>query len=1100
MPVILHHGPAPSLLPFEERVRRSRMDGCLVIVPTKRRVRHLTREILRLSPGAVAPALPLHTLESLCRDLHGALDLRRPVIAGAVRTLIFDRAVRSVAPGLRYFSGRGGSAQIPRGTFDRLIDVITGLKESGIYQEFLEEELAASESEERAKLADVSRIYSAYERELEAFGAEDLEGLYRSLAFRCAPEPFARAFRKLFPDVEMVSLAGFDEFSVPELQILKHLCGVPGISVTMMFDYQAGNRELFGHLEENFQKLMEFGFGESHGDGEKTAAAFFFGRSAGSAATRGAAEHLALRLFQRGDPEKPRDLRSLVTVLASRSRVHEAETICKLIKRLIADRPDRDLSGICVALYSPGPYTDIMREEFAKHQIPVNITDRFALARSPIATAVLGLLQISSRGFRREDVLRAIGSPYFRIPTEGRPFDAGNFSLVALQIRATAGFENWIAQIDRAVRETELLAEQSQDDGERRRAADDIRCLRKGRSDLEALEAVLRPLRDPMSAQEFGRQIHILLDRLHMLDRLVDPGIGPDLRERDLRAFNAFIETLDDVASAAEMLEGAGERSSLRAHLERLKAALGQERYNVRERFGEGVLVTSIEETRELPVEVMIVAGLVDGEFPSLYQSEVFLSAQRRARREQRHRWENRYLFYQAATNWTEHLYLSYPLRDDENALVRSSFVDALLKTALVETWTRPEEVPFATDVSSPDEFLRYFASPEMSLPDHTPDPIRQEHRRLCDVADVERSRTIDHHRGEFEGKLAAALPASERESLASFRNRVYSVSQLETYAACPFRFFSQTILRLREMPQFEEGLSPREKGAIVHAVLYEFFRSRRERALPEVRALSAEDFEAACQELLALAREKLGSLDIADVFWEIDRELLLGREGKQEGLFRRFLECERSRKDDLQPAYFEVSFGGTPGRRGSSDSVLSREEPLELGGAHLRGKIDRLDIGEGYFAVIDYKTGRDVRSLSDMQKGLSLQLPVYLQAAEELLRQNARAPLVPAAGIYYKIGSEVKMSLALGSAEFEGRAFPKGTRAKGIVKDSTALREIFSGSDGSVAQILDGVSSGNFPLTRPDLVPTVCTHCPMKTICRIQTLKHVSPEAAEQQ
>jgi len=102
MPVILHHGPAPSLLPFEERVRRSRMEGCLVIVPTKRRVRHLTREILRLSPGAVAPALPLHTLESLCRDLHGALDLRRPVIAGAVRTLIFDRAVRSVAPGLRY--------------------------------------------------------------------------------------------------------------------------------------------------------------------------------------------------------------------------------------------------------------------------------------------------------------------------------------------------------------------------------------------------------------------------------------------------------------------------------------------------------------------------------------------------------------------------------------------------------------------------------------------------------------------------------------------------------------------------------------------------------------------------------------------------------------------------------------------------------------------------------------------------------------------------------------------------------------------------------------------------------------------------------------
>ncbi|HUI64973.1 MAG TPA: PD-(D/E)XK nuclease family protein [Bacteroidota bacterium] len=1071
-----------------------------MIVPTKRRVRYLTREILRLSPGAVAPALPLHTLESLCRDLYGALDHRRPVIGGAVRTLMFDRAVRSVAPELRYFSSRGGSAQIPRGTFDRLIDVITRLKESGIYQEFLEEELAASSDDERPKLTDVARIYGAYERELQAFGAEDLEGLYRSLAFRCAPETFARAFGRLFPDVEMVSLAGFDEFSVPELQILKHLCGVPGVSVTMMFDYQAGNRELFGHLEENFHKLMELGLRESRGNREKAAAAFFFGRGAGSAATREAADHLARRLFQRGDPQKPQDLRSLVTVFASRSRVHEAETICKLIKRLIADHPDRDLSGICVALYNPAPYTDIMRDQFAKHQIPANVTDRFALARSSIVTAVLALLQICARGFRREDVLRAIGSPYFRIPTEGRPFDAGNLSSVALQIRATAGFKNWITQIGRAVQDAEQLVEQSLDEGERRRAADDIRCLRKARSDLEALEALLGPFRDPMSAQEFGRHVHLLLDRLHTLDCLVDPGLGGDLREKDLRAFNAFVETVDDVASTAEMLEGAGERSTLRAHLERLKAALSQERYNVRERFGEGVLVTSIEETRELPVEIMIVAGLVDGEFPSLYQSEVFLSAQRRAQREQRHRWENRYLFYQAVTNWTEHLYLSYPLRDDENALVRSSFVDALLKTAHAETWTRPEDVPFSTDVSSPEEFLRHFASSGIPLPDHLPDRLRQEHLRLCDVADVERSRTIDHHRGEFEGKIGAALMPSDREYLASFRDRVYSVSQLESYAECPFRFLSESIFRLREMPQFEEGLSPREKGAIVHSVLFEFFRSRRDRKLPPMREVSAEDFEAAYQELLTMAREKLRSLDIPDVFWEIDRELMVGREGEQEGLFRRFLEYERDRTDDLQPAFFEVSFGGTPGKRGSSDSVLSREEPLELGGAHVRGKIDRLDIGKGYFAVIDYKTGARVPSLGDMQEGLSLQLPVYLQAAELLLRETARPPLVPAAAIYYQIGSKVKMNPALGSAEFDGRAFPKGSRAKGILKDETALREIFSGSDAAVGRILDGVTSGNFPLTRPDLVQTMCTHCPMKTICRIQTLRHVSPEAAEQQ
>ena len=144
MPVILHYGPDPPLLPFDERVRRSRMEGCLVIVPTKRRIRHLTREIMRLSPGAVAPALPLFTMESLCRALYAALPGAKPVVGGPSRTLVFHRAVNSVAASLAYFSAGKGDHRLPGGTFDRLIGVITALKESGIYHDVLAGELALS--------------------------------------------------------------------------------------------------------------------------------------------------------------------------------------------------------------------------------------------------------------------------------------------------------------------------------------------------------------------------------------------------------------------------------------------------------------------------------------------------------------------------------------------------------------------------------------------------------------------------------------------------------------------------------------------------------------------------------------------------------------------------------------------------------------------------------------------------------------------------------------------------------------------------------------------------------------------------------------------
>ena len=1103
MPIILHHGPAPPSLPFDERVRRSRMDGCLVIVPTKRRVRHLTREIMRLSPGAVAPALPLHTMESLCRALYAALPGARTVIGGPARTLLFHRAVSSAGEGLRYFSARGGSLRLPRGTFDRLVDVITALKESGIYHDVLAEELADAAGRERPKLADVVAIYAAYERELGALEAEDLEGVYRALSLVAAPHDFVDAFRRLFPGVETLSLAGFDEFSVPELRIIRRICQLPGLSVTMMFDYIRGNPGLFGHLEENYRLLGESGFREAGGSEEASAAAFFFGCATRPPAARAASEHIARSLFSREETLRE-DLHENVTVLAARSRVHEVQCICKLIRRLVSERPGRDLSSICIALHRPGTYTDIMREMFAEYEIPVNITDRYELARSPLVVALLGLIRLPLNGFRREDVLRIAGSPYFTVPDCSTPFDPANLSSVARRVRATAGLESWLGKIARAREEAERVRQEAPGGEESRRAAAESRALGKAKADIESLARALAPLAEPMTASEFESAMLSLAARMSVLSSLIDPRLrgNEELMEKDVRAFNAFSETLHAVAMMAQMQDGPDERHPLRVHYDRLKTALGRERYNLRERFGRGVLVTSIEETRELPVEVMIVAGLVDGEFPSVYQPEIFLSARRRKEREQRHAWENRYLFYQAATNWTEHLYLTYPIREGENELVRSSFVDAFLKSSAVTLWEDPEEIPFAGDVSSRGEYLRMLslAGTEEGLTLVAVPGVEQDWARIRRARDVERSRRTGTGSDEYSGMVAGALGEEGRRQVEGIRDRVLSVSQLETYAGCPFRFFSRYVLRLREREEYEEGMTPAEKGALLHGTLYNFFSARRARNAPALKGASPEVIEEAARELVGIARAALESLDIPDVFWEIEKELILGRGSQGEGLLRRFLEYERQRQDSMQPGYFEVSFGGKPGSPGTTDSVLSREEPVTLGGARLRGRIDRLEVGDGFFAVMDYKTGRDIPGLGEIREGLSLQLPAYLFAAGELLSGAGRGDLVPAGGLYYRLRDDVELKPAVVAEEFRGRAFAGASRSRQIVAGEGAIQEVIRETGRFIGLLLDGMSGGRFPLTRPDMVRKLCGHCGFRTVCRIQSLKHVTPESPEEQ
>ena len=1078
------------------------MDGCLVIVPTNRRIRHLTREILRLSENAVAPALALHTLESLCRLIYQTIPGARHVTGGAARTLLFQQAVGDVASRLRYFSLREGKVNLPRGTFEKLADVIVLLKESGITPDTLDQELLLAGGEETAKLADVTAVYRSYEQRCNELGVEDLEGIYRVLASDGAGAAFSSGFRTLFPDVEMVSLAGFDEFSLPEIGILRNLCAIPGLTVIMMFDFLQGNSGLFGHLEENYRLLMELGFREVRDERETAAAAFFFGSARKPPAVRNAADSLARTLFAPA-PAQSVDLSPLVTVMAGRSRLQEVELICKLIKRLAAERPGRALSRICVALRSPELYTDIMREQFARYGIPVNITDRFDLARSPVVTSLLGLLALPLRGFRREDLLRAAGAPYVTIPAGMLPFDGGNVAAVASRVRGTAGIHAWGEKIERAIVDAERREKSSGDRGGMRRAADEVRSLRKGRNDIDALGEVLRPFTRPMTAADFEREFLLLMDRLSVAKNLIDPQLRslPDLVEKDIRAYTDLRELLRQITGIIEVQGGGGVAEPLQLHLERLKTAIGRERYNTREVFGRGVLVTSIEETRELPVDVMIVAGLVDGEFPSPYQPEVFLSARRRKEREQRQRWENRYLFYQAVTNWTEQLYVTYPLRDAGVDLVRSSFVDALMKAARVRLWDRTGLIPFADDCSAPEEFLQLFgaglrngAESTLAIPPGLEDDCAVVRRAVR----AEQSRTVTHVQQEFEGNLASVAATTAAEYFAGQRGRVYSSSQLETYAECPFRFFGQNVLRLVPTEEYEEGMTAAEKGSLLHETLFEFFRSRRDRNLPPLHEVSDEDFRAAVDEAVGIARGKLEALDIPDVFWKIEKELLLGGPSG-EGILERYLRFERNREEPVRPSYFEVSFGGTPGGEEKSDSDLSTQEPVQFGPVRLRGKVDRVDVGEGFFSVVDYKTGSVIPRMKDIIDGTSLQIPIYLHAIEELLHSRGSADLVPAGGFYCRIGKEISMNPGIVAAEFRGRAFPAGSRSKQTVQDEKELRGVIAKTKEAVGKIVDGIASGAFPLTRPELVARVCAYCDFKTICRIQIMKNISPEEAEE-
>ena len=76
-------------------------------------------------------------------------------------------------------------------------------------------------------------------------------------------------------------------------------------------------------------------------------------------------------------------------------------------------------------------------------------------------------------------------------------------------------------------------------------------------------------------------------------------------------------------------------------------------------------------------------------------------------------------------------------------------------------------------------------------------------------------------------GEMRTRATTARREfhgTVSGIAARAWSVSAIETYLDCPFKFFAQHVLKLEEEPDDEEVMDPRRQGQFVHEVFERFF------------------------------------------------------------------------------------------------------------------------------------------------------------------------------------------------------------------------------------------------------------------------------------
>jgi ATP-dependent helicase/nuclease subunit B len=257
----------------------------------------------------------------------------------------------------------------------------------------------------------------------------------------------------------------------------------------------------------------------------------------------------------------------------------------------------------------------------------------------------------------------------------------------------------------------------------------------------------------------------------------------------------------------------------------------------------------------------------------------------------------------------------------------------------------------------------------------------------------------------EWAGNLAALREPDPAEGLSpALAEKILgpilhsSVSRLEEFAECPFRFFVHSGLRAEERKVFE--LDAREQGSFQHEVLKRFHEqltaeNKRWRDItpPDAR-------ERVCKIAAVLA------LDYRDGLLRTDEQSRFTARVLAESLqdFVETLVTWMRGQYEFDPVVAELEFGIGAGGAPAWE--------IDLGAGHrlaLRGRIDRIDLcreanGRALCVVMDYKSGRQKLDKILVEHGVQLQLLAYLAAVRHWPDPHALLgvqQLIPA-GVFY--------------------------------------------------------------------------------------------------
>lgn len=996
-------------------LRNGRERGALLLVPTLSQASHVKR--LFLSRGADLPGFFDESVVTFTSLAERVLPDRRigELLSGLRQDLLLRRVLFEAAP-----PAFRRLARFP-GFRARALAFLKEVKQNGRETSESERRLAEMASEAppavRERLEGLRRVYHAYEAARETAGLLDHED-----SLRLARDELEAGRSSI--DLRLLAVDGFQNFTSLERDLLRQVARrADETIVTLPWD-PALDADEGGHFRvasETRAFLLDRGFVPEFIEGNRRARSPDLAR-------------LERDLFRPDAPVRPAE--GGLRALEAADPLDEADRVARTVVRLVRGDFGRAYRyrDVAVVVREVSGREERFRAAFERHGIPLRIYGPVPLAGHPYVRAVGNLLELAAGRFEPRPVLDLLRADH----TAGVPATAvDRLEHDLAEHGAPVAARDWVERAAAFSPEAgELLASLARFDRSPRTGPDWHGTL------TDLADACLTPLftRDESDVERV---------------------------RRDARALAEFRNAAAEVARAQAGVVAFEEIAGLLREVLRASSA------GARDRRLEVVNLIGAREARQWEAPVVIVAGLLEGEFPRAPREDLFVpdDERRRAnedgvlalRERSLDREEERYLFYVAMTRARELLFLSWPATDGGGReTLRSLYLEEvferfggeegiLTRRRLSDALPRADEIVDAGDLHR--RALLGLATPcferggKGTAAEAASGTAAALADRLLESGDAVFARAAARG-ARFRGSRRAVL--SDPSIVRAGR---YSATALEDFAACPFRHFAARTLRLSPAPA-AAGLDGRLLGNIAHEVLHRLFAPAAAGGdLPDpslVAGLVDEEFTAQAASIpIGLAEGRARDVMVRALEETVARERA------------------RLAAGPWRPTRLEDGFGG-------GDAALTVPgpdgEPIVL-----RGRVDRVDEdGRGGAVVIDYKYSRKgftPAKQKDAEEGAHLQLPVYLLALRDAYGVKPRGAWL------YPI-----LSQKTGGYSIEGGP----VAAEGVGLDADGLDELLERTVETVVAYDARIRAGEIDVRPRD--PSVCEWCDFADLCRYES------------